>query len=265
MVTYRDFVAAFRDLGLGRGNRVLAHASLSAFGEVVGGAEAVVGAMVSTFDAVMMPAFTSGTMVVPPVGPDDNALDYERDRTQEPVAEFWHPNLEADRDIGAVAEALRLHPEASRSSHPLLSFAGVGAQEELELQSLEDPLAPIGALADKDGDVLLLGVDQRVNVAVHYAEQKAGRRQFVRWSLTPEGVLECPNIPGCSDGFHTLTKRLTGVRRRTDLGHGTIEAVPLRDLIHIVTGWIREEPRALLCDRPSCRRCKVVRQSVGVR
>lgn len=264
MITYRDFVSAFRRLGLDQGNRVLAHASLSAFGEVVGGAEAVVGAMVSAIDTVIMPAFTTRTMVVPPVGPENNALDYETRGHNSVEAEFWHPDLSPDRDVGAVAQALRLHPEARRSSHPILSFTGIGAQKYLEAQTLKDPMAPIGELADDDGDVLLLGVDHRVNIAAHYAEQKAGRRQFVRWALTSAGIQECPSYPGCSDGFYVLSERLSGVRRRVDLGHGVVEAVPLRDLIHIVTGWIREDPTALLCDRPSCRRCQAVRQSVQV-
>ncbi|MDX1601127.1 MAG: AAC(3) family N-acetyltransferase [Anaerolineales bacterium] len=264
MITYRDFVSAFRRLGLDRGNRVLAHASLSAFGEVVGGAEAVVGAMVSTFDTVIMPAFTTRTMIVPPVGPENNALDYDAGGQNTAHAEFWDLDLPPDRDVGAVAHALRLHPEAQRSSHPILSFSGVGAQKYLEAQTVENPLAPIGALADDDGDVLLLGVDHRVNIAAHYAEQKAGRRQFVRWALTSAGILECQNYPGCSDGFYVLNDRLSGVRRRVDLGHGVVESVPLRDLIHIVTGWIREDPTAMLCDRPSCRHCQAVRQSVQV-
>lgn len=264
MVTYREFVAAFRRLGLDRGNRVLVHASLSAFGEVVGGADAIVGALLETFESVLMPAFTRRTLVVPPVGPADNALDYDTDGRHNVEAEFWRLDLPADREIGAVAEALRLHPDSRRSIHPALSFAGVSAEKYLEQQTLEDPLAPVGALADDDGDVLLLGVDHRVNVALHYAERKAGRRQFVRWALTREGVVECPNFPGCSDGFHALRRRLDGVGRWAEVGPGTIHAVPLRDLVHLAVGWIREEPTALLCDRPSCKRCQIVRQSVRV-
>lgn len=263
LVTYREFVAAFRRLGLDRGNRVLVHASLSAFGEVVGGADAIVGALLETFESVVMPSFTLRTLIVPPVGPPDNALDYD-DGADNREAEFWRPDLPADRDIGAVAEALRLHPDARRSIHPALSFVGVGAEKYLEQQSLEDPLAPVGALAEDDGDVLLLGVNHRVNVALHFAEQKAGRRQFIRWALTDEGVVECPNFPGCSDGFYAFRQRLEGVGRWAEVGPGTVQAVPLRDLVHLVVGWIRQEPTALLCDRPSCKRCEVVRQSVRV-
>ncbi len=264
MVTYRDLVSAFRDLGLTERSHVIAHASLSAFGEVAGGADTVVGAMVGTFASVVMPTFTYRTMVVPSVGPRDNALEYGLDPEQNALTDFYHPNLPADPLMGVVAETLRLHPEAQRSSHPVLSFAGVGAEAHLVTQTIEDPLAPIGSLAEEDGDVLLLGVAHRANTSIHYAEQQAGRRQFVRWALTPEGVIRCPNWPGCGDGFNAIRGRLGGIRQRTKVGPATVETVPLRDLIHLVTGWIREDPEALLCDRPGCPRCSAVRSSVRV-
>jgi aminoglycoside 3-N-acetyltransferase len=264
MTTYRDFVSAFRQLGLGEGSRVLAHASLSAFGEVIGGAETVVGAMVGSFESVMMPTFTFRTMVVPPVGPPDNAISYQQEPGQNELAEFFHPDLPADRSVGLIAETLRLHPEANRSHHPILSFAGVSAERYLEVQTLDDPLAPIAQLADADGDVLLLGVDHQANVAIHLAEQQAGRHRFTRWALTPRGVVECPNMPGCPDGFRKVSERLGGISRRTELGAARLEAVPLRDLIHVSSAWIRQEPLALLCDRPSCPRCSAVRATIEV-
>jgi hypothetical protein len=56
--------------------------------------------------------------------------------------------------------------------------------------------------------------------------------------------------------------RLQGVARRETLGQGKVEAVALRDLLHIATNWIREDPRALLCERTGCPHCAVVRASV---
>ncbi|MGA9533499.1 MAG: AAC(3) family N-acetyltransferase [Anaerolineales bacterium] len=264
METYRDFVSAFRRLGLGPRSHVIAHASLSAFGEVIGGSEAIVGALVATFESIMMPTFTTRTMIVPPVGPSDNAIDYKADSTNNDMADIFQPDMPADRSMGVVAETMRLHPDAHRSLHPILSFSGVNAGAFLEAQSIEEPLAPIRELAGADGDVLLLGVDNRSNVSIHFAAEQAGRRSFVRWALTPEGVIRCPNWVGCSDGFQAIGNRLAGISRSVQVGPGRVQAIPLRDLIHLTTSWLREEPLALLCDRPSCARCAAVRASVAV-
>lgn len=265
MVTYRDLVSAFRRLGLGPQSHVIAHASLSAFGEVVGSSETIVGAMVATFESVTMPTFTTRTMIVPPVGPPDNAIDYQADAANNDIASIYRPDMPADRSMGIVAETLRLHPDARRSMHPILSFSGVNSEPFLETQSIEEPLAPIGALAEADADVLLLGVDQRANVSIHYAEQQVGRRTFVRWALTPDGVQRCPKWLGCSDGLGAIGPRLAGISRSIHVGPAKVQVIPLRDLVHLVTSWLREEPLALLCDRPSCARCAAVRASIPVR
>ena len=262
MITYRDFVGALRDLELGRKSHILVHGSLSAFGSVRGGAEAVAGAVQATSERIVAPTFTYQTMVTPQVGPTGNAMRYGTADEESSHAEFFAPDLPAHPSMGAIAEAIRLHPAAHRSAHPILSFAGINAGEALGSQSIEEPLGPIRWLADQDGDVLLLGVDHRCNTSLHLAERLAGRKQFVRWALTPEGVIECPSVPGCSEGFQAIAPRLEGVSRMIRLGQGTIELVPMRDLIHAATSWIRENPLALLCNRVACQRCEAVRASL---
>lgn len=261
-VTYRDFVAAFRSLGLGSHSRVIVHASLSAFGEVAGGPEAMLGAIVSSFQTVIVPTFTTRCMVIAPDGPEHNALSPQEEHLDNSQAEFYDPAMPADRAMGSVAEALRSLPQSQRSAHPLLSFAGINAESFLEAQTLEDPWGLIGALADADGDLLLMGVDHRSDVSLHYAEQRAGRRHFLRWALTPDGIVACPGWAGCRDGFGAISQRLGGLAGRAQVGAGWIETVPLRDLINLAVGWIREDPQALLCDRPSCATCRAVRESL---
>jgi hypothetical protein len=55
---------------------------------------------------------------------------------------------------------------------------------------------------------------------------------------------------------------LEGIIQRRSLGAGEVRLIPLRDLIHIAVGWVREDPRALLCDRLGCERCAAVRADV---
>ncbi len=257
----REIVVALRRLEIDRDTPVIVHASLSAFGQVNGGAETLVGALISTFRSVMTPTFTYKTMLIPEAGPADNAMQYGSGKQVNRMAEFFRPTLPADRLMGATAETLRRHSEARRSLHPILSFAGINSSAALDAQSLAEPLAPFRVLNALEGWVLLMGVNHTVNTCIHYAERLAGRRQFLRWALTPRGVVECPGFPGCSEGFQAVAPSLSGVTRTTSAGAATIQAVPVPDLVLTVCNLIHHDPLALLCSSADCGRCYAVRRA----
>jgi aminoglycoside 3-N-acetyltransferase len=261
MVTFREFVNAFRQLGLHPNQPVIVHASLSAIGEIRGGADTVLGALLPMVKGVMAPAFTYKTMVTPPVGPPNNAIEYGSSSDANRMAEFFQPEMAVDTLMGTLAETIRCHPQALRSSHPILSFTGINVQDALEAQTIEEPLAPIGALAEADGAVLLIGVNHTVNTGIHYAEFLAGRKQFVRWALTPQGVRQCPGFPGCSDGFEAAGSFLSGITRTARVGDAALRLIPLASMTVLLKELLHQEPTALLCDRGDCR-CEEVRRSV---
>jgi aminoglycoside 3-N-acetyltransferase len=194
-------------------------------------------------------------MIIPEVGPPGNGLDYSSGKDANRMAEFFDPEMPADKIMGVVAETLRQHPKANRSGHPILSFAGINMDEALAAQSIEEPLAPIRFLAEAGGWVLLMGVDHTVNTSIHYAEKLAKRKQFVRWALTPTGIRECPGFPGCSDGFGALEPHLEGVTRQNQIGEALVQAVPLPEMITLIRQLIEEDPLSLLCARSNCQRC----------
>ena len=267
IVTYRDLIRGLRQLDLPRPAAVIAHASLSAFGQVNGGASTVIGALLSCVDTLIMPTFTFKTELIPEVGPKNNGLIYGSGKDTNRMAEFYTPQMPADTLMGVVAETLRLMPAAKRSSHPILSFSGINATAALQSQTLQDPLAPIGFLAEQNGWVLLLGVDHSVNTSIHYGEKLAGRKQFLRWAITPDGAnkcraQECPSYPGCSDGFQAISPRLDEVSRRVVIGQAVVQAIPLIELLSAVQATLAEDPLALLCGRVDCARCISVRIEV---
>ncbi len=261
--SYHEIVSALRDLGLESTRPVIVHASLSAFGDLRGGAETLIGALLSSASAVLVPTFTYRAMLVPESGPDDNGIAYGSGGDANRMAEFFRPDLPADPLMGTLAETLRLQPRAKRSSHPLLSFAGLGAEAFLKSQTLTDPLAPIGMLSEQGGLAVLMGVDHTVNTSIHYAEKLAGRKQFVRWALTPEGVYECPGFPGCSMGFQAIAPHLEGFARQAQVGGAQVQAIPLPVLFATVKELLAEDPLALLCDSETCERCNAVRAASG--
>ena len=259
MLTYRKLVSSFQQLDLVK-VPVIAHASLSAFGEVQGGVETMLGALIASTGGMMMPTFTYKTMIVPNSGPPDNGISYDAGKSANLLAEFFRPNMSADHTMGVIPEALRQLPEARRSMHPIQSFAGINVDSAILSQSLDDPLAPIGVLTDAKGWVLLLGVDHTANTSIHYAEQQAGRKTFTRWALTLNGVVACPQWPGCSGGFEQITPHLRKSTRNVQVGSAMVQAIPLQELVKMVKEMINAEPDALLCDRMDCERCNTVRK-----
>jgi len=262
MVKYRDLVNALRELGLDGSQPAIAHASLSAFGYVQGGADTIVGALVAATDGLIMPTFTYKTMVIPQEGPPNNGLTYGLGSHQNLVAEFYTPELPADPLMGIIPETLRQLEEAERSNHPIYSFSGVDAQDFLASQNIQDPFGPIHKLTENQGFVLLLGVNHTSNTSIHYGEKFAGRRQFIRWALTPKGVRECPNWPGCSFGFEAIAPSIEHIVKKTYLNETLLQAIPLPQLIKTVVERIVEDPLALLCNRLDCERCKATRKEM---
>lgn len=284
MLTSKDLRAAFQTLHL-KDVPVIAHASLSAFGQVEGGAPALVETLLDTVGGLMMPTHTYVTMVTPLDGPALNGVNYEDPggQSRNPQALFYDPDLPADGLMGQVAEALRVHPRAKRSGHPILSFAGVNVDEALNAQTIGDPLAPIGVLAQKYAWVLLLGVDQTRNTSIHYAENLSRRPSFLRWALIKdlvgsnqqvrplpsteepgahERVLACPGFPGDSRGFEAAASSLGGHSRRVPVGKTLVQAIPLAALIYVIGELIKQNPTALLCTEKDCERCNDTRKRV---
>lgn len=248
MINYRQISTALNHLELDRTRPLIAHVSLSAFGEVAGGADALLGALLAASSGLLMTAFTYKTMVTPEVGPPDNGIEYGAGSDQNLMAEFFTLDMPADPLMGAVAEALRKHPRARRSIHPILSFTGINVDAALEAQSLDEPLAPVGILVESGGYVLLAGVDHTVNTSLHYAEKLAGRKQFVRWALTQQGITECPGFPGTSEGFQVIEPHLEAITRRVMIGNARVQAIPLREMIEVSQVLLNQDPLALLPD-----------------
>ncbi len=262
-VRLRDLLLGFRELRL-RDAQVIVHSSLKSFGPVEGGADTVVEALGKSFTTVIVPTFTYKTMVTPLTGPPDNGIVYGSGGDRNRMAEFFTPKMPCDPLMGIIPETLRKYPRARRTSHPIQSFAGLNAESILEYQTIDTPLEPLGALAERGGWVVLLGVNHTTNTSVHYAEKLAGRKQFVRWALTPRGVVECPGFPGDSAGFEAIASEVDKFIRKVTIGSCLVQALPLSMLFKAVIARIKQDPLALLCDEVDCERCMEVRRSVGV-
>jgi aminoglycoside 3-N-acetyltransferase len=260
MLTFNDLIVAFETLGL-QNKPVIAHASLRSFGQVQGGADSVVTALNHTTGAFIMPTHTYKTMITPLSGPANNAINYARGQQWNRLAEPYQADMPADPMMGVIPESMRHWPEFQRSMHPILSFGGFRSEKILQSQTLENPFAPLRALVELDGWVLLLGVDHTASTSMHFAEKLAGRKQFMRWALTENGTVTCPGFPGCSAGFQVIEPEVCQFTKTIKVGNATVRALPLRALMVRVIEMIKKDKYALLCNRSDCERCAEVRKT----
>ena len=262
MISYRDIAAGLQDLGLNRSTPVLAHVHLAGLGEVKGGLNTVMGALLATVDNVMMPTFTFSTMVIPENGPEDNLMVYGSGRDSNLRAEVFSHDLPGDMPDREASEALRGYPGVYRSHHPVFSFAGLGLDVALVNHPAEDPYAPLAELRRLDGWVLLMGADPSANFSVHYAEKLANRRQFTRWALDADGIHEIPHFPGCPNGFHKLNYYMQEELHSVRVADGFWFAMKMDTLLNVSSALIKDDAFALLCNTLNCPRCNLVRDTL---
>lgn len=259
MIQYRDLTRTLHSLIDPPHPPVIAHISPHISKNVQGGEKTVLGALRECFSCILMPAFTYQTMVYPKKGPKDNGIEYNNPPRDNQEAVFFHPNLRVSPSLGDASEQFRTLPSTTRSTHPILSFCALNMDQALQSQTLSRPYAPLTALLERRGWVMLVDVDQTKNFSIHYALKEGGRNLFTRWALTSAGVKVCPHFPGCEDGFTKLNPRLENVIRKTNIDGVQLMSIPLKGIMREVKMALARDPLALLCDKAHCLQCESIR------
>lgn len=158
-VTENDVANGLRELGLQTGDVAFVHSSLSSFGHVEGGADAVVGAFLGVLGK-------EGTLAAPSFG-----------------RYFWEgPDQIWDRDhspslMGRISETVRTWPGARRSPHAPHPVAAIGALAE-DLTERHNTTdfgfdSPFARLIELDAWIVLMGVTYNVCTLIHVLEERA--------------------------------------------------------------------------------------------
>lgn len=258
-VTAIDLRRAFEDVGAA-GRPVAVHASLRAFGLVDGGADTVVDALIAACPVVMAPAFCFEPNWAPPADdrPLRNGCDYAYyDGWNRPRVPWVIETASIDLKMGAVPRALAARPGTSRSDHPWHSWLahGDGADALVSPHPWDTTNLPLERLEAREALVLFLGVGLASCTAVHVAEERAGRRPFVRWMVDRDDRVRRIRVAGCSKGFDRLEPYCADLMTRARAGEATIAAAPLAALIDRCASAMRENPRLTVCSE-TCLRCR---------
>jgi aminoglycoside N3'-acetyltransferase len=261
LVTLEAIREGVRALDLA-GRPLCVHASLCSFGWVAGGADTVIDGLLAEGCTVMVATHSSAYAVAPPPGmrPERNGIAYDPYTKPTPgTGRIYTPESdEMDREwMGAIPSALLDRPERVRGDHPLDSFSAVGplAGSLIAGQTALDIFAPLEALAQAGGWVVLMGVGLDRMTLLHLAEYRAGRNPFIRWANGRDGRPRPVAMGGCSDGFEALAPALSPPLRTRRVGKSLWRAYPAAETILAAARAIWRQPRITHCWGPTCQRC----------
>jgi len=251
--TTGSIVAQLRDVGLEAGMTVMAHASLSRLGFVIGGAQTVVAALLEAVGQ-------TGTLMMPT---HSSSISEPSKWQNPPVPKEWWPTVRNEMPVfdpavtptsfmGAIVECFRHVPGVIRSHHPSVSAAAIGpnAQALTDGHELNNGLgegSPQARLYDLDGHVLLLGVDHGNNTSLHISEYRAdlGVGQIQDGApLIVDGErqwIELSHLATNEEDFAELGEAFasTGKERRGPVGTGTARFMRSRDVVDFGVDWMQ--------------------------
>lgn len=263
MVTRSDIAHVAKTYGLAD-KPLEIHSSLSSFGNVEGGADAVVDGLLDTGATVVVPTFSTSHYAIPqPL--DHPELCFERNALAELVDEKYvipPPLYDTSSDVmntgmGAIPRAVLNRVERVRGNHALNSFSALGpkATQLISTQTSEDVYGPFRYLVETDAVVVMMGVDLNRMTLIHYAEQVAGRNLFRRWVQNAAGEPVVVNIGSCSNGFERLASVIEQVERKEKVGNSIWRIYPVADVVALASKAIVNQPEITRCDNENCARC----------
>lgn len=261
-ITRQQLVAALHEIGVRPGDTYIVHSSYKSLGEVEGGPEAVIDALLEA------------------VGPTGNLALPTFNYTANVAEPYFDPALVPCR-TGIIPELGRKRPDALRGLHPTHSMTVFGpdapelTRDHMSFRTV-GPGSPIDRLQKMGGKVLLLGVGFRSNTMVHLGEEYAGTPK-VGWTedtkiarvLMPDGAIvshEVDTSTSCSQGFDAVEPVMRGHGEIADLQAGPSKWMLMAgsDVVKRVEEMVRNQPDVLLCRSPDCRPCTGARRSLGL-
>jgi len=175
ITTKNDLREMLTSLGLHSGMEIMIHSSMRSLGYVVNGAFDVIDCIIEIIGnqgTLLMPAHSS--QLTDPADWRKPAISPSDINTVRKYMQPLNRNTPI-RNRGIIPQTFLNYPDVYRSRHPLNSVIAKGAQakyftEKHELHESEGINSPIGRLYQREGNILLLGVNLSSCTAIHLAE-----------------------------------------------------------------------------------------------
>ena len=241
------------------GRPVCIHSSMRSFQPSID-ANGLLDVFLNRGATVLVPTFSYDFETAPPIEdrPKRNGMVYQnKSTTIHRRRDFSASSQEISlSEMGQFTRAVLFHPQSQRGRHPLNSFSSVGplSKELIDKQSPEDVYAPLDALINLNGLVLLMGVTYTALTLLHLAEMRAGRRPFRRWAYL-DGELIDANVGSCSAGFRKFEPLLDPIADTRIVSGSRWRTLPALEALMTATGAIHLDPPMTHCEDANCLRC----------
>ena len=252
VITKSAIINGLKTLGLAAGDVVIVHCALSSMGEVKGGPDTLIDALLETVGdqgTVVMPTFSS-----------------ERPFNKERSPTF----------LGQVPEAFRTRKSSLRSLHPLVPVSAIGRDADYIVEGHEKCMAPQGngspyaKINELNGKILLLGVDLDRCTSLHIVEILANAPYLLNEAgeyLDENGTIvegAYKQFPGPHRDFIGLTRWFieAGIVKETRIGNARTWLMNAREAVDEGMKAIALDPAAMLCENPNCNDCVNQRKAI---
>ena len=240
-VTRDDIRDGLRALGLKSADAVGVHSSLSSFGHVEGGADAVI-------DALLDVIGSDGTLVFPTYSNNRELIEVTQEEKALGVGlkirmQPYKPATDGCW-TGRIPETFLRRSGIVRGNHPAHSLAAIGRHQHLFAGRRWD------ALLDLDGFILLIGVGLVCCSAMHLAERKLvtlPERILARMKPPPELAERNRGVTLFFGPYPNFSRmeipcRQAGIMREGTIGAAAVKLLRLRDLIDAYARALQDDP-----------------------
>lgn len=181
IITKEDIKVMLHQMGIRKGMLVYVQSALRSFGHVVGGAQAIIEALMETVGyegTIVMPAFTRN--LSDPSAYRNGTVPRSSWETIRESAIPFDKKLSVPHNMGEVTVQFMRNDAVLRSNHPMTSFLAWGKYAKLivEKQPLHFSLSkesPLGKVAELNGYVLMLGMNYDKCEMFHLAQYSSNK------------------------------------------------------------------------------------------
>jgi aminoglycoside N3'-acetyltransferase len=244
-VTEQEIKNGFEQLGLHAGDTVEVHSSLSSFGKVEGGADAVINALIATVGEdgnIVMSAY--------PLTAPVELTDEEKTKGIQWKAKVLPEDSQERTGMGIIVDTFKRRPDVV-TGHGIHRVAAWGKDKEVHQKGYRQ-------LVENGGLVLLLGVGIDRVSSMHLAERDIPIPQDIeKLNEVPEELLrDYPSddwaigygVGTPEDGWSKVYQKADnlGLIKHLKIGNADCHLFKAKDVINIYAEWRKNDPYGLV-------------------